>query len=177
MIRFREPIKRIVILGWLHTMQFDQTMLRERITSHVFASLDVAVTRTAHAELSLKVGKQKPEFVGLYTILEAVDATFLSRNGIPQSSLLSQTNGLNTIRYTGDRWDAYTRVFRSNKPANDEQQTRIIEFAKLIDEATDEAFDAKIGDFISTDELLRYLAANSLTSNVTGMSTIGTNDF
>ncbi|MEO9932678.1 DUF7133 domain-containing protein [Rhodopirellula bahusiensis] len=161
----------------LHTMQFDQTMLRERITSHVFASLDATVTRTAHAELSLKVGNKKPEFIGLYTILEAVDATFLSKNGIPETWLVSQTNGLNTIRYAGENWNAYARTFRSSQRPSDKQQTRIIEFAKLIDEATDEEFDARISDFINTDELLRYLAANSLTSNVTGMSTIGTNDF
>lgn len=161
----------------LHTMQFDQTMLRERIASHVFASLNATVTRTAHAELSLKVGKQEPEFVGFYTILESVDANFLRRNGIPESSLLSQTNGLNTIRYAGDQWNAYAPTFRNSQPPNGKQQARIIEFTKLIDEATDEDFDAKIGDFISTDELLRYLAANSLTSNVSGMSTIGTNDF
>lgn len=160
----------------LHTMQFDQTMLRERITSHVFASLDATVTRTAHAELSLKVGRKKPELIGLYTILEAVDATFLSRNGIPESSLVSQTNGLNTIRYAGESWNSYVRTFRSSKRPSDKQQARIIEFAKLIDEATDEEFDKRIGDFINTDDLLRYLAANSLTSNVTGMSTIGTND-
>ncbi|MEO1618015.1 MAG: CotH kinase family protein, partial [Planctomycetota bacterium] len=160
----------------LHTMQFDQTMLRERITSHVFASLDATVTRTTHAELSLKVGEKEPKFIGLYTILEAVDAPFLRRNGIPKSSLALQTIGLNTIRYAGESWNAYVRTFRSSKRPSEKQQTRIIAFAKLINEATDEEFDAGISEFINTDELLRYLAANSLTSNVTGMSTIGTND-
>lgn len=161
----------------LHSMQFDQTMIRERIASHVFASLDAAVTRTAHAELNLAVGDEEPEFIGLYTILEAVDASFLKRNIVSEPTLLMQTNGLNAFQYVGENWPAYARMFRMSQPASEKQQRRIIEFAKLIDVATREEFDAKIGEFINVEALMRYLAANSLTSNVTGMSTIGTNDY
>ncbi|MEW4530183.1 CotH kinase family protein [Maioricimonas sp. JC845] len=161
----------------LHTMQFDPTMLRERISAHVFASLDAPVTRTAHAELSLQVGDGASTVIGLYTILEAVDASFLKRNGIPETALPIQTSGLSTIRHAGDNWGAYALMFRTGRIPDRQQRDRIIAFARLVSEATDEEFNARIGEFIDVEAFLRYVAANSLAGNVTGMSSIGANDY
>ncbi len=160
----------------LHTMQLDQTLLRERIAAHVFASIEATVTRTAHAEVSIVVGDSEPNFIGLYTILEAVDASFLARNNIPESSLLLQINGVNTIAYAGNDWNVYAPLFRSKSVPNKAQQDRLIAFAKLIGDAPNKEFDDKIGEFIDANSLLRYRVANSLTSNLTGLSSIGAND-
>lgn len=161
----------------LHTMQLDQTMMRERIASHVSASLGATVTQAAHAELSMVVGNKQSEFIELYTILEAVDESFLRQNDIPDSSLLIQTNGLNAIQYVGNDWTPYAQLFRTNRTPSKEQQVRIIAFARLISDATNEEFNAKIGEFIDLDVLLHYVAANTLTSNVTGMSNLGADDY
>ncbi len=95
----------------LHTMQLDPTMVREQITSHVFAALSVPITRTAHAEVSFVVADKEPRTIGLYTALEAVDAGFLKRNEIPESSLMMQTNGLNGLQYIGDDWTGMLDFF------------------------------------------------------------------
>lgn len=72
---------------------------------------------------------------------------------------------------------AYAPLFRTADAASESRQARSIAFAKLISEATNEDFEAKIGEFIDTDSLLRDVAANSLTSNLTGMSSVGANDY
>ncbi len=161
----------------LHTMQFDPTMLRERIAAHIFATLKVPVSRVIHAEVELTVGEQKPRRIGLYAALEAVDAEFLTRNEIPATSLVMQTNGLNSMQYVGDEWTAYAPLFRAARVPTKQEQDRIIAFAKLIGDANDDEFKSRINEFIDTSALLRYVAGNSLTSNLTGFSSIGVNDY
>lgn len=86
----------------LHAMQFDPTMLRERVAAHVFAKMKVPVSRVIHADVELVVGEQEPRRIGLYMALEAVDAECLTRNEIPAMSLMMQINGLNSIQYIDD---------------------------------------------------------------------------
>ncbi len=161
----------------LHTMQFDPTMMRERIAARVFAAMHVPVPRVVHAEVQVAVSDQEPRSLGLYTAIEALDAGFLKRNQIPDTSLVMQTDGLNSIQYIGDEWTAYAPLFRATRVPDKQQQNRMIAFAKLIGDADDAEFDSKIETFISTEALLRYVAANSLTSNLTGFSSLGANDF
>ena len=161
----------------LHAMQFDPTMLRERVAAHVFAKMKVPVSRVIHAEVELVVGEQEPQRIGLYTALEAVDAELLTRNEIPAMSLMMQINGLNSIQYIGDEWTAYSPLFRATRVPTKQEQDRIIALAKLIGEASDDEFKATINEFIDTSALLRYVAGNSLTSNLTGFSSIGANDY
>jgi putative membrane-bound dehydrogenase-like protein len=161
----------------LHTMQFDPTMLRERVAAHVFAAMHVPVSRVMHAEVELVVGGKEPRSIGLYAALEAVDAALLSRNEMPATSLMIQTNGLNTIQHFGDEWTAYAPLFRMTRLPTKQEQDRIIAFAKFVGDTNDQEFSAKIDDFIDTSSLLRYVAANSLTSNLTGFSNIGANDY
>ena len=161
----------------LHTMQFDPTMLRERVAAHVFAKMNVPVSRVIHAEVELVVGEQEPRRIGLYAALEAVDTEFLTRSEIPAMSLMMQINGLNSIQYIGDEWAAYAPLFRTTRVPTKQEQDRIIAFAKLIGEASDDEFKSTINEFIDTSALLRYVAGNSLTSNLTGFSSIGANDY
>ena len=161
----------------LHTMQFDPTMLRERVAAFVFAELKVPAPRTCHAEIQLKVGEAEPVPVGLYTVLEPVDEHFLSRNAIPESSLVLQTNGLNTLQYLGEHWAAYAPLVRARRIPTNAEQDRIIAFAKLLGPATDDEFLTQIESFVDIDAFLRYIAAQAITSNLTGFSNIGTNDY
>ncbi|QEG43817.1 CotH protein [Roseimaritima ulvae] len=160
----------------LHTMQFDPTLMRERLAAHVFASLQATVTRTAHAELSLVVGDQQADLIGLYTVAEAVDEHFLTRHHIAETSLRMQTNGLGTIRFAGENWSAYAPMFRTHGVPSQQQQRRIMAFTRWISESSDREFAEQVDGFIDVESLLRYLAANCLTSNLTGMSTLGAND-
>ena len=161
----------------LHTLQFDPTLLRERVSTFVFASLKVPVPRVTHAEVNFKVGSSQPQLLGLYTAVEAVDEEFLNRNGISSTALLLQSNGLNSITYVGDEWTAYAPLFRPKRIPTKDEQERIIAFAKFVSTSTDEDFQTRIERFVNLDALLRYIAANAITSNLTGFSRIGTNDY
>lgn len=161
----------------LHTMQFDPTMMRERVTAHIFDRMKVSAPRIGHAEVSMVSGASEPTVLGLYTILESVDESFLKRNDIPSDSLVMQTNGLNSIQYVGNEWSAYAPLFRTARVPSKIEQDRIIAFAKLIAVASEEEFKSQIEKYVDVSALLRYIAANAITSNLTGFSSIGANDY
>ncbi len=51
----------------------------------------------------------------------------------------------------------------------------MIEFARLINEAADEPFQAGIAGYLDMDEFLRFLAANALLSNLNSFFALGNN--
>ena len=161
----------------LHPMVFDTTLMREIVATHLFAELRVPVPRSTHAELSLRVRGGEPQKLGLCTALEVVDAEFLKRLEISPETLILQINGLNSLQYLGAEWTTYTPMFRGTPLPNEAQRARIIAFAKLINESGGDEFASKIAQFINTQHLLRYVAANSMTSNLTGLATLGVHDF
>ncbi len=161
----------------LHTLIFDPTKLRERTAAHLFKLLKVPVTEVVHAEVHLTRGVGEPQLLGLYTALEVVNSNFLSRQHISPEALVAQINGLGTIQDLGSEWTAYAPLFRTTRTPSSEERRRIVEFARLIGSASDEDFAARLGEFIDVESLLRYVAANSITSNLTGFSNLGANDF
>lgn len=160
-----------------HNLQFDSTLIRERVMVHMAGLLKVPAPRITHVEVSFRVGQLKPRYVGLYSMLEVIDDEFLERNGIARGSALLQVNGLGSLQYLGDEWSAYEPLFRGTRPLTNEEKKRVIEFAKLVGEGAVAEFSQRIGDFIEPESWLRYLALQVLASNVTGFSTIGTNDY
>ncbi len=161
----------------LHSLLFDPTQLRELTSVGVFKSLEVPVPNAFHTEVEFAVGEQPPRYVGLYTTLQAVGPDLLAQHGLPADAYYAQLNGLNTLQYLGEEWTPYAPLFRSTRVPSQSEQKRIIAFAKLIGSASDTEFASTITEFIDVDACLRYIAAVALTSNVTGLSTMGTNDY
>ena len=160
----------------LHALLFDGTTLRERAAVHLFSDLQVPTPRVAHAEVILHIADQAPRRVGLYVLREAVDDVWVARQGLPAGALRLQSNGLNSWQYLGDEWTAYAPLFRVNRPPVAAEQQRIMAFAKLLGSGSADEFNTQISDYLDVDEFLRYVAAQAITANVTGFSTLGVND-
>ncbi len=179
----REPLLDVSgVVGTLgsafkfHNLQFDPTMVRERVAVSVAGLLKVPAPRITHVEIHLRVGQAEPRYIGLYTMLEAIDDAFLLRNKIGADSVRLQTNGLGSLQYLGDQWTPYESLFRVSRPLSATERKRVIELCKLVGNSSDVEFSERLGEFIDPESLARYLAFQVLVSNVTGFSTIGTND-
>jgi putative heme-binding domain-containing protein len=159
-----------------HNLQFDPTMVRERVAVGVANMLQVPAPRIAHVEISLRVGQAEPRYLGLYTMLEAIDDAFLQRNKIDSDAVRLQTNGLGSLQYLGEEWTPYESLFRASRPLSPAEKKRVIEFCKLVSQSSEAEFSERLGEFVDPESLARYLAFQVLVSNVTGFSTIGTND-
>ncbi len=154
----------------------DPARTREALAFAVFRAAGVPAPRTAFAELTLTVpGKYDKEYVGLYTVIEQVDRTFLKDHFGSAKGLLLKPEGLRGLDYFGEDWGPYEARYRPKTEAGKKQRRRLIEFARLVNRADDAQFRKEIGSYLDVDEFLRYLAANALLANLDSFLGFGHN--
>ncbi len=152
----------------LHCGVTDPSRARESLSYAFFRDAGVPAPRTSFMELTLTVrGKFDKELVGLYTLTEQVNKAFLKRHFKNGKGMLLKPEGLQGgLTHFGTHWKAYEDRYRPEDPPTDEQKQRLIDFTKLIDSGTDEAFAQEVGAFLDTEAFLKFIAANALLSNL-----------
>ncbi len=160
----------------LHAMPLDPARGREALAYAVFRAARVPAPRTAFAEVTLTVpGKYDRAYVGLYTLVESVDGPFLhDRFGTDKGPLMTPFR-LRGIDYFGEDWQRYRGLYRPRSEPTKEAAKRLIDFARLVNQAGDEQFRKEIGSYLDVDGFLRFLAANALLSNLESFFALGHN--
>jgi spore coat protein CotH len=156
----------------LNNNAMDSTQIREALSYAVFRAAGVPAPRTAFAEVTLTVpGKYDKEHLGLYTLIEEVDKTFLKDRFKSGKGLLLKPEiqmgrmPVVGIEHLGDNWEKYQAQYQpKNEPSKKERQ-RLIDFARLISKADDEQLKKEVGSYLDVEEFLRYLAVNALLVN------------
>ncbi|HEX5273568.1 MAG TPA: CotH kinase family protein, partial [Gemmataceae bacterium] len=160
----------------LHAMPMDPAKGREVIAYSVFRAAGVPAPRTAFAELTLTVpGKYDKEYLGLYVMVEDVGKPFLADRFGNDKGLLMKPFQVRGADYFGDDWERYKGLYRPQSDATKEQARRVIDFARLVNQAGDDEFKKQIDTYLDVDEFLRFLAANALTSNLESAVALGHN--
>lgn len=160
----------------LHAMPLDPSKAREALAYFVFRAAGVPAPRTAFAEITLSVpGKYDKEYLGLYTVVEDTDGPFVTDHFPPGTGLLMRPFRVRGIDFLGDDWELYQAQYRPQRPATDDEGQRVIEFARLVNQAADDEFKKRIDSFLDVDAFLRFMAANALTSNLESFFALGHN--
>ncbi len=160
----------------LHAMPLDTWKVREVLANALFRAAGVPAPQTAFAEVTLTVpGKHDKVYLGLYTAVEGIDGRFLSERLGSDKGLLMRPYKMRGIDYLGDEWDKYKGQFQPQREATKEEGQRVVDFAKLVNQATDEEFKKQIGSFLDIDAFLRFMAANALTANLESFLAVGSN--
>jgi spore coat protein CotH len=160
----------------LNSGAMDPTKGREALAFAAFRAAGVPAPRTAYAEVTLTVpGKYDREYLGLYTVVEQVDKTFLKDRFGDGKGLLMKPERLRGIEYLGDNWDAYKTRYQPKRDPTPAEAKRMIEFAKLVNQGTDEQFAKDIGSYLDVPEFLRFLGATAMLSNLDSLLTMGHN--
>lgn len=148
---------------------YDPWQLREALSFAVYRRAGVPAPRTAFANVYLTVdGQYDREYVGFYTLVEELDdKSFLKNHFGDPSGLLMKPEGIRGLPYMGESWHAYPLRYHT-KTATDNPRLakQFIDFVKLVNYADDATFNARINDYLAVDELLRYLAATVLLTNL-----------
>jgi spore coat protein CotH len=151
----------------LNTNVMDASAAREVLAYGLYRSLDVPAPRTAYARLTLTVpGKYDKEFVGLYTLIESIDKTFLKNRFGSAKGLLLKPEGVGPLDHLGDKWEPYQQRYKPKTPAKATSMNHLMEFTKLVQKADDKAFKEEINKYLNVDEFLRFLAATVAVSNL-----------
>jgi putative membrane-bound dehydrogenase-like protein len=160
----------------LHAMPLDPAKAREAIAFGVFRDAGVPAQRTAFAEVTLSVpGKFNKEYLGLYAIVEDVDRRFLADRFGTDKGLLMRPARMRGLDYLGDDWERYKGQYQPQTEPSKEEAKRLVDFARLVNQAGDQEFKRQIDSFLDVDEFVRFLAANALTSNLESFLALGHN--
>lgn len=160
----------------LHAMPLDPSKMREALAYSVFRDAGVPAPRTAFAEVTLTVpNKFDKEPLGLFTVVEDVDAKFLADRFGSDKGLAMKPFGVRGVDFLGESWAGYKDQYRPQRDATADEAKRVIEFAKLVNQTTDTEFKKRIGEFIDLDAFLRFMAANALTTNLESFLALGHN--
>jgi Ca2+-binding EF-hand superfamily protein len=154
----------------------DPTCAREVLSYAVYRALDVPASRTAYVRLTLTVpGKYDRELVGLYTLVEPVDKTFLKSRFGSSKGLLLKPERVGPLEYLGEEWAPYERTYQPRTSAGKKAQRRLMEFTKLVQRADDRTSAQEIGNYLDVDEFLRYLAGTVALSSMDSFIGMGHN--
>jgi hypothetical protein len=162
-IRFdhTDPERRFFGLERLnfHAMARDRSLLRERLAYRVFTDAGVPAPRTAHAWLTVN-----GEPLGLFAIVEAVDARFADRRFFFDDGLLYKEAWPTTT-------DAayYEARLRSNR-GEEHDHASMIGLARELAAAGPGGGAAVLLRWTDADELMRTMAADRLVGNWDGIT-------
>jgi spore coat protein H len=160
----------------LNSGAMDPTKGREALAFAAYRAAGVPAPRTAYAEVTLTVpGKYDQEYLGLFTVIEQVDKTFLKDRFGNGKGLLLKPERLRGIDYLGENWDAYKARYQPKHDPTPAEAKHVIDFAKLVSQGSDEQFAKEIGNYLDVDEFLRFLAATAMLSNLDSVLTMGHN--
>ena len=170
-LAFNKFIEGQAFLGLTHLHlnidAMDPSRMREYLTYSMFRQADVPCSRTAYAKVYLTVpGKLEREYLGVYTLAEDVGKPFLKDRFGSSKGLLLKPERTRDLPYLGDQWTTYADQYGVKTEGNVATQQRLIEFVKLVHQASDAEFAAKIGQLMEVDEFVRFLAVNVVSANM-----------
>jgi spore coat protein H len=155
----------------------DPSHMREVLAYDLFRKARVPAPRTAFAQVYLTVpGRYDHQYLGLYTLVEAVDDSFLKAQFGSDNGLLLKPQ-FQGLPYLGEEWPAYAARFGEGVKgtAPPASTARFIALARLVNQADDNAFRQGIAGLLDVDEFLRFLAANALLVNLDSFLAMGQN--
>ena len=161
----------------LNNMAFDPSMAREALAFELFREMNVPAPRTGRAVVYLSVpGLYDRECLGLYTLIEEVDdKRFLKRHFGEADGPLLKPERMRGLAYLGEDWSNYASRYNPKGDVPPAWGRRVIELARLINRGDDVAFRERIGLYLDVDEVLRYVAVNSVIVNLDSFLSTGHN--
>jgi spore coat protein H len=143
----------------LHNNVTDASWTNEVLALSAFRDAGVPAPRTAYARVFVTVpGRFDRQYLGLYSLVENVDRTFLEQHvGTGEGALLKPSTQ-RLFEDLGDEWKPYNQPYEPKSKPTPAQERRIIDLCKLVSHTDDATFAARIGEFVDLDEFSRFMA-------------------
>ena len=145
----------------------DPSKLRDAFSYWLFQQAGVPAPRTTFAELTLTIpGRFEKETLGLFTIVEQVNKSFLKDRFGSKKGLLMKPEGIASMEYHGDDWRFYAPLYRPDDTPSSAQSRRVMDFAHLVNHGSEQEFQDSIATYLDVDGFLRFIAVNALIVNL-----------
>jgi spore coat protein H len=150
----------------LNNNKRDDAQFCESLSYQVCRAAGLPTPRTAFAAVYLTVaGQRARQFLGLYTIVESVDAGFLKAHFQSDKGLLLKPEGLSGLLYLGEEWSAYSARYQPKSKFGRDDQERFIDLARLVARGDDAALERELPGRIDLSNFLRYVAVMAVLAN------------
>ncbi|KAB2660105.1 MAG: hypothetical protein DVB31_14705 [Verrucomicrobia bacterium] len=160
----------------LHNNVTDASWMNETLAYRLFRDAGVPAPRTGFARVYLSVpGAHTNAYAGLYSVVENIDTHFVeARYKTKKGAVLKPvTNRL--FEYLGEDWAKYRQAYDAKTELSGPQIRRVIDFAKLVGESDDSAFEARVGDFLDLQEFADFMAVTVWISTMDSILSMGQN--
>lgn len=145
----------------------DPSKLRDSLGYAVFRKAGLPTPRTTFAEVTLTVaGMYDRVHLGLFTLVEQVNKSFLKDRFKSSKGLLMKPEGVLSMDFRGDDWAAYADSYRPDNNPTPAQADKVIQFAKLVNLSNDTEFESSIDSYLDIEVFLRFIAVNALIVNL-----------
>ncbi|MBX3733439.1 MAG: CotH kinase family protein [Verrucomicrobiae bacterium] len=160
----------------LANLAADFTCLSDTLAYEVFREAGVPAPRTAFARVFLSIkGLEEERLLGPYLLVENPDAAWAREQFGASGVALFKPVTLDLFADLGTNWADYEGIYDPKTRTTPAQQERVMELARFVSSAPDDAFADRVGDYVDLDAFARFLATEVLLSNYDGILSNGQN--
>jgi len=143
----------------LHNTITDASWMNEALAYRLYRDAGVPAPRTGYARVFVTVpGKYTRQYLGLYTLVENVDAHFAADRFHAEGGAIFKPVTEQPFDDLGSSWARYNQTYDPKTDLTLGDQQRIIDFCKLVTHASDADFTARIGEFLDIPAFATYAA-------------------
>lgn len=154
----------------------DASLMNEVLAYRLYRDAGVPAPRTSYAKVFITVpGKFERQYFGLYSISENVSKQFAARHFGTKKGAIFKPVTPALFNYLGDNWARYNQTYDPKTQLFDEQKQAVMDLCRLVTDASDAEFAARIGHHIDLPEFARYLAVTVYLSDLDGILGPGQN--
>ena len=156
----------------------DGSLMNEVLAYRLYRDAGVPAPRTAYARVLVTVpGKYERQFLGLYSMTEAVDKQFAKHQFGTKRGAIFKPVTPSLFTDLGSDWTAYAQIYDPKVALYEDQKKAVMELSRFVTQADDAAFAAHIGEFIDLPEFARFMAVMVYLSDLDGLLGPGQNLF
>lgn len=154
----------------------DASLMNEVLAYRLYRDAGVPTPRTSYAKVFITVpGKFERQYFGLYSISENVGKQFAARHFGTKKGAIFKPVTPALFNDLGPNWAQYNQTYDPKTQLFDEQKKRVMELCRLVTEASDTEFAARIGQYLDLPEFARYLAVTVYLTDLDGILGPGQN--
>ncbi|MSU32760.1 MAG: hypothetical protein EXS25_08915 [Pedosphaera sp.] len=154
----------------------DGTQFREALAYQLFRAAGVPAPRTAFAQVHLSVSGQCTNlYLGLYTVVEAVESGFLKERFGSAKGLLLKPERVQGLAFLGSDWAAYEARYCPKGESTKAERERFVALTRLVEDAADADFVSDLPNRLDVESFLTFLAVNAVLANYDSFLGMGHN--
>lgn len=146
----------------------DSSYMKEKLGYELYRAAGLPTPGVGWANVTLHLEGHDQMNLGVYVLIEQVDASFIERHfgSASKDSLLMKPELDADWKYPGDELSDYEQFEIKEGEQNEDQIRRFGEFLKSIHSTSSQAFFTTMASFMDLKQLAGYLAATSILSNI-----------